>query len=194
MKEYIKKLLQKYDYYDPVKDRMEVLRFARLKNSKILDVGTGFGHIAILAAKEYNCLVTAIDNCEEKIMQAKENARKENVLDKITFTIADATQMPYPNNSFDVVMSFNALHHCRGDYKKIVSEMFRVSKKKVVITELNETGAKAFDEFIHPEENHRKMILNLELLHGLLKEKSKVSVLERKTMNTYVCEKMEEQK
>ncbi|MBU0627896.1 MAG: class I SAM-dependent methyltransferase [Nanoarchaeota archaeon] len=189
IKGYVKGLVQKYDYYDPIKDRTEALRFAKLKGNSILDIGTGRGFVAILAAKEFKCRITSIDLSEDKISIARENAKKEGVLDKITFRVADAGKIPFQNNSFDAVISFNALHHSKGNSEKIITEMFRVSKDKVVITELNELGAKIFDEYIHPEENHSSMALNLNELINSLKQNSKVNVLERRLMTTYVCEK-----
>ena len=67
MKEYLKRLIQKYDYYDPIKDRTEALRFANIKNKNILDIGAGEGYLAILAAKNFNCNVTTIDYSKENI-------------------------------------------------------------------------------------------------------------------------------
>ena len=193
MKQYMKELIQKYDYYDTIKDRTEALKFAKIKGKEILDIGTGRGFVAILAAKDFKCRVTSIDLSEDKIGIAKENAKKEGVLDKITFKVGDATKMPFQNNSFDAVISFNALHHSKGHFKKIVVEMFRVSKNKVIITELNKNGAKVFDEYIHPEENHRSMALNLNELLGFLRQQLAVSVLERRLMTTFVCEKNKEE-
>jgi ubiquinone/menaquinone biosynthesis C-methylase UbiE len=189
MNQYMKDLIQKYDYYDPIKDRTEALNFAKVKNKKILDIGTGNGHIAILAAKDFKCNVTTIDLSKEKIKVAKENAEKEKVANKINFRIADATKIPYPENTFDVVITFNALHHSKGKFKKIITEMIRVSKNKIVITELNENGVKVFDEYIHPDENHKSMAINMNELLLFLKQQSEVKVLERKLMTTYVCEK-----
>lgn len=191
MKDYICELIQKYDYYDPIKDRMEALRFGNIKHKNILDIGTSKGYLAILAAKNFNCDVTTIDISKEKIKIAKENAEKEKVVDKIKFRKGDATKMPFPKNSFDAAISFNTLHHTKSNFKKVITEMFRVSKNKVIITELNETGAKIFDEYFHPEENHRGIILNLNELRDFLKQYStSIKLLERKFMSTFVCENL----
>lgn|GEM_PF-6805831 len=180
IKDYMKELIQKYDYYDPIKDRIESLKFAKIKNKKILDVGTGKGYVAILAAKNFKCDVTTIELFKEKLKLAKANAKKEGVDDKIRFIAGDAAKIPFQDDSFDAVISFNALHHSKGNFKNIIDEMFRVSKNKIIITELNEKGAKMFDEYIHPEENHSSMILDLNWLRRYLEEHSKLNVLERK--------------
>ena len=189
MKQYVGQLIQKYDYYDPMKDRLEALRFGNVKNKKILDIGTGKGYLAILAAKNFGCDVTSIDISKEKMRVARENAKAENVLDKIFFRISNASHISYANDSFDVVISFNALHHSKKTHKEIIKEMFRVSRDKVVITELNEMGAKVFDDYIHPEENHKAMIIELKDLEQEICKYSEVKRHDRKLMTTFVCKK-----
>jgi len=190
IEEYVKDLIQKYDYYDPIKDRIKALSIANIKNKKILDIGAGKGYLAILAAKNFNCDVTTIDISKEKIKIAKENAKKEGVLDKIKFKLCNALNLPFKKNSYDISVSFNALHHNKGDYKKIIQEMFRVAKEKIVVTELNKTGANVFDKYVHIGENHKEMIISLEDLEQELNHYSKkVKRLDRKLMSTFVCKK-----
>jgi SAM-dependent methyltransferase len=43
-------------------------------------------------------------------------------------------EMPYEENSFDVVSAIFTLHHC-DDVRSVLSEMVRVSRKKIVICE-----------------------------------------------------------
>jgi len=187
IKEYLQGLIQKYDYYDPVHDRMEALRFGNIKNKKIIDIGTGKGYLAILAAKNFSCNVTTIDISKDKIILAKENAKKEDILDKIRFQLIDARNIPFKKNSFDIAISFNALHHNKKGHIKMVEEMFRVAKEKIIITELNENGAKIFDKYIHSEENHKDMAIDLKELEKKLNQYGKVKKLNRKLMTTFVC-------
>lgn len=194
MKQYMKELIQKYDYYDPIKDRIEALKFAKVKNKNLLDIGTGKGHTAILAAKNFNCKVMFIDIFQDTMKIAKGNAQKEKIDEKIVFKVADAAKLPFSKESFDIAISFNALHHSKGKFREIISEMFRVSKNKIVITELNENGVKIFDEYVHPEECHKSLAINLNELYDFLKKQSKVEKLERRLMTTYVCEKNKRRK
>lgn len=188
-KEYVKELIQKYDYYDSIKDRKETLRLGKVGNKDILDVGTGKGYLAILAAKNFNCSVTTIDISEKKINIARKNAKEEGVLDKIRFKLDNAMNISFKKNSFDIAVSYNALHHSKNNYEKIIHEMFRVAKDRVVITELNQIGARIFDEYLHPEVNHKEMALDLKELENKLKKLSKVKRFDRKMMSTFVCEK-----
>ena len=188
-KEHLKSSMQQYDDYDPIKDRADALRFGNIKNKNILDIGAGKGYLAILAAKNFNCNVTTIDYSREKINIAKENAGKEEVLDKIRFKLNNALDISFKKNSFDAVVSFNALHHNKGNYEKIIKEMFRVAKDKVVVTEINEFGAKIFDEHLFPTENHKDMAIDLKELENKLQHYSRVKRFDRKLMSTFVCEK-----
>jgi len=189
LEEYVKSLIQKYDYYDPVKDRMESLRFGKIKNMDILDIGAGEGYLAILAAKNFNCTVTTIDISKEKIKMAKINAKKEGVLDKITFKLNNALKIKFNDDSFQAAVSFNALHHNKKNYEKIIKEIFRVSKDKVIVTELNPKGAKVFDNIVHPGGNHKNKIIDLKELENKLSQFGKIKRLDRKLMSTFVCEK-----
>lgn len=190
MRKYVGELIHKYDYYDPIMDRTECLRFANIKNKNILDIGAGKGYLAIIAAKNLGCSVTSIDISKEKINMAKENAAKEGVSDKIKFKLNDAVNLSFKKNSFDAAISFNALHHCKKNYTQIIKEMFRVAKEKIVVTELNDIGVRVFDEFTHPEENHKKMMIDLVELEIILKKYSDVKIFDRKLMTTFVCNKI----
>jgi ubiquinone/menaquinone biosynthesis C-methylase UbiE len=177
--------------YDPIKYRIDSLKFANIKDKKILDIGTGKGYIAMIAAKKFNCDVTTIDISKEKIKIAKENAKKEKINNKIKFIEGNAKKMPFTNNSFYASISFNALHHSKFCFKNIIKEMFRVSKNKVVITEINKTGAEIFDKYVHPDENHKKMAISFNELNDSLKEHStNIKVFKQKLMDTFVCEKL----
>ena len=189
MKEYVRGLIHKYGYYDPIKDRLEALRLGRIRNTKLLDIGTGKGYLAILAAKNFNCGVVSIDKSKEKIKLAKKNAGKEALGDKIKFKLCDAAKLPFKANSFDAAFSFNALHHIKRKYSKVVKEMFRVSKNKVIITELNDKGIKAFDEYVYPGGDHKSMAIDLKELEDKLQQYSRVKRFDRKLMRTFVCEK-----
>jgi ubiquinone/menaquinone biosynthesis C-methylase UbiE len=186
-KEYMKELIHKYDYYDPIQDRIEALKFAQIKKKNILDIGTGKGYIPILAAKKYGCLVTTIDTSKAKLSLAKEYAKQEKVIDKITFKSVNASKLPFRSRTFDAVICFNTLHHNKKNYQRIVSEMLRVSKSKVVITELTKSGARIFDQYIHPTENHTKKLIDLNCLESQLSVFGNVKKMERKLMTTFVC-------
>jgi precorrin-6B methylase 2 len=71
-----------------VVDRM--LQLAEVgKNDVLYDLGCGDGRIVVTAAKTYGARCTGIDLDPERIAEAKENAKKAGVADKVTFRVAD---------------------------------------------------------------------------------------------------------
>lgn len=89
-------------------------------NSRVLDVGCNDGTVAML------------------IKAAKPSLRIEgldiqgNVPCKIRRAIYDGKRMPFPDNSFDVVVAVDVLHHTT-DMLPVLKEMKRVAKKYVII-------------------------------------------------------------
>ncbi len=72
----------------PVVDAM--LKLAKVKNGDVLyDLGSGDGRIPIRAAKLHGIKATGIDIDPQRIAEANENARKENVTELVTFKQAD---------------------------------------------------------------------------------------------------------
>jgi len=103
-----------------------LVRFASISPGEaVLDVGTGTGVVAITAARA-GARVTALDLTPELLEHARENARIAR-RDDIVWTEGDAEQLPYPDGSFDVVLSqFGHMFAPRPDVT--VAEMRRVLK------------------------------------------------------------------
>lgn len=92
---------------------------------QVLDVGTGTGVVAITAAR-CGAQVTALDLTPELLQQARENSRIAHRED-IAWTQGDAEHLPYPEASFDIVVSqFGHMFAPRPDVA--ISEMRRVLK------------------------------------------------------------------
>ena len=104
-----------------------LVRFAGIaKGESVLDVGTGTGVVAITAARA-GAHVTALDLTPALLEAAHENARIAQH-EEIVWTEGDAEQLPYPDASFDVVLSqFGHMFAPRPEVA--VAEMRRVLKK-----------------------------------------------------------------
>ena len=70
--------------------------------SKVLDVACGHGNAALAAARRW-CDVTAIDYVPELLARGRERAAAEHLA--VSFQEGDAEAIPFPDNSFDVVLS-----------------------------------------------------------------------------------------
>ena len=90
---------------------------------KILDIGCGKGFLLFDFTKVVPGIeVTGIDISEYAIRNSKEEVRDR-------LLVGNATELPFPDNTFDFVFSLNALHnlHCY-DLDKALREMERVGK------------------------------------------------------------------
>ncbi|MBI4180313.1 MAG: methyltransferase domain-containing protein [Chloroflexi bacterium] len=110
--------------------REKVVDFTEVKTgSKILDVATGTGKQAFAFARRgYD--VVGVDLSEAMLSIAT----KKNKYGNLKLKVADATNLPFEPNSFDVVCVSFALHEMpltvRG---KVLREMVRVTKSKGTI-------------------------------------------------------------
>ena len=90
----------------------------------VLDVATGSGNTAISAARRF-CEVTGMDYVPELIEQARERAEAERL--DVGFEVGDAEHLPYPDASFDVVLSTVGVMFA-PDQEKAAGELLRVCR------------------------------------------------------------------
>lgn len=122
-------------FYDPIVKPLSSVRESVVsltnapKGSKILDVATGTGQQAFAFAKE-GYEVIGIDLSEAMLSVAK----KKNKYRNAKFEAADATNLPFKDNSFDVSSVSFALHGMPLSIReKVLKEMVRVTKQKGTI-------------------------------------------------------------
>ena len=99
------------------------------KGSKVLDVATGTGQQAFaFAKKEYE--VIGIDLSEAMLNVAK----RKNKFRNARFEVADATELPFEDNGFDISSVSFALHDMPLSIReRVLKEMVRVTKPKGTI-------------------------------------------------------------
>jgi tocopherol O-methyltransferase len=94
----------------------------------VLDAGCGVGGSAIFLTKEIGCEVTGITLSNEQVKKAKQNAEKYKVTDKTNFEVANFTNTPFEDHSFDVVWCIESVCHA-NEKSDFLKEAFRILKK-----------------------------------------------------------------
>ena len=98
------------------------------RGEAVLDIGCGSGIDSIIAVNLVGPegKATGIDLVPEMLARAGENARMAGV-ENVTFMEASAEQLPFPDHSFDVVIS-NGVFNLVVDKVKALAEVYRVLK------------------------------------------------------------------
>ncbi|MFA5104476.1 MAG: class I SAM-dependent methyltransferase [Candidatus Margulisiibacteriota bacterium] len=104
----------------------------------VLEIGTGRGVTASLLAKKYKA-VTTVDISDSDIKTSFLNASYEKVLDRISYCICDAADLPFKDGQFECSVSINGFHHFK-DPSAVIGEMIRVTNGTVVLADFSESG------------------------------------------------------
>jgi SAM-dependent methyltransferase len=93
---------------------------------RVLDVGSGPGRLAARIARMAPALkVTGLDISDEMIERARTVAVVSFVDSRVEFRMGDVASLPFPDASFDAVVSTFSLHHW-SDPAQGLSEIYRV--------------------------------------------------------------------
>ena len=102
----------------------KISEFREHPGEKVLEIGVGVGTDLLQFAKR-GSLCTGIDLTETAIKTTKERFRRAKL--EADLRTANAENLPFKDNSFDVVYSSGVIHHV-PDMEKAVSEIHRVLK------------------------------------------------------------------
>jgi ubiquinone/menaquinone biosynthesis C-methylase UbiE len=97
----------------------EAAEFALHRDEKVLEIGCGTG-CDLLQFVKHGAIASGIDITEEHLRLAR-----QRLAGKTDIRLADARNIPFPDNSFDYVYSHGVLHHS-DEPEKIVWEIMRV--------------------------------------------------------------------
>lgn len=124
-----------YDHMDhsEVNDLL-VARFLELgARGKVLDLGTGPAHIPILLAQRSNAVeIEALDAASEMLVIARRNVARAGLAHRIQLVLGDAKRLPYPDHTFDAILSNSIVHHL-PDPRPFFAEIRRVAKPGATI-------------------------------------------------------------
>ena len=95
---------------------------------KVLDLGCGTGTLAIMVKQRVpGAEVTGLDADPDMLKVARYKSTRENA--PVKFDVGMTYDLPYPNESFDRVLSSIMIHHLKTpDKKRTAHEIFRVLK------------------------------------------------------------------
>lgn len=108
-----------------------------IEGKEVLEIATGPGLLAKHVAPAAKRMI-ATDYSDGMIAEAKKSACPEN----LTFEVADATNLPYEDDSFDAVLIANALH-VMPEPEKALQEIDRVLRPGGVLIAPNFVEHKA---------------------------------------------------
>jgi len=113
-------------YFKNVNDTLEaaqnnkiqhIIRKLNIKpNQKVLDIGCGWGSLAIDIAKSANCEVTGITLSENQFKYCKKKAEELNLENQVTFKLIDYREL---NEKFDRIVSVGMFEHVGRKFYKI---------------------------------------------------------------------------
>jgi cyclopropane-fatty-acyl-phospholipid synthase len=147
-----------------------VLRKLQIKpGQRLLDVGCGWGHLCVQAAKEYGAEVLGITLSHEQLAGARQLAKKKGVADKVRFELMNYQDVP-DNQQFDRIVSVGMFEHVgRGNHAIYFQKIRRLLTDDGLsvlhtITEMVDKPASPWiDKYIFPG-GHLTSIDNIEKL------------------------------
>lgn len=95
----------------------------------VLDVSSGKGTFACYYASVFGCRVTGIDINKKFVEISIKKAKEKGLSNLVDFKVGDSTILPFPDNSFDVVVNecaigLTVINNPQG----VLNEMYRVAK------------------------------------------------------------------
>ena len=115
----------------------EILQWGDVKGvQSLLDVGCGIGGSSLYLAEKFQAQATGITLSPVQAARAKERVVESGLQLQAEFLVADAQNMPFADNSFDLVWSLESGEHM-PDKAKFMQECYRVLKpggKLILVT------------------------------------------------------------
>ncbi|MBU0715521.1 MAG: class I SAM-dependent methyltransferase [Verrucomicrobia bacterium] len=137
--------------YDSDRSTAFILAQALPLPGRILEIGTGKGRF-LMALLSHVSRVTTIDIDPAEQRCARLNVAYAKPPGRARFMIANAENLPWPDHSFDSVVSVNALHHMKN-IPHVIGEVLRIARPagKIVLADFNTRGFSIMNN-IHREE------------------------------------------
>jgi cyclopropane fatty-acyl-phospholipid synthase-like methyltransferase len=116
------------------------LKLSLNTNTKLLDLGSGYGGAARYLAKKFGCHVTCLNLSKTQNERNCALNKKHDLDSLITVVEGNFEDIPFPINSFDIVWSQDAIVHS-ANRELVVKEVIRVlnADGEFIFTDLMQT-------------------------------------------------------
>ena len=155
--------IKKFNYFRLKKILSQVIKEINSTNYKsLMDFGCGeltSFYTLIDNIKAKNKLFVGYDLSFSRILAGKNFLNKKNKKIQLKLFSNNSIKIPLPDNSIDVVTSCHGLEPNKKNAYKILKELWRITKKKLILLEPND---KLGDELIKKRFKENNYILNLE--------------------------------
>lgn len=115
------------EYFLNVQTKAVLNLLSSWPKARVLDVGGGHAQTAVPLIKHgYDVTVTGSSEvCKDRLSSFLKS-------DSFNFKCCDMLNLPFEDNSFDIVLAFRLLPHV-NQWQRLISEMCRVSKEAVIV-------------------------------------------------------------
>jgi ubiquinone/menaquinone biosynthesis C-methylase UbiE len=103
----------------------EFAQFTSAKGLRVLEIGVGMG-VDYLEWLRAGALATGVDLSASSLEKARRRCLASGY--QADLTVADAEQLPFPDNTFDIVYSYGVMHHSPNT-QQCLGEAWRVLKR-----------------------------------------------------------------
>ena len=97
------------------------------RNSRVIDLGAGYGGAGRYLAQNYGCTVYCLNLSEVQNQRNRQLNQEQNLAPLVEVTQGSFEEIPYGDNSFDIVWSQDAILHS-SDRTTVFQEVKRVLK------------------------------------------------------------------
>jgi len=140
-----------------------------LAGKDVLEIGSNHGGASLYYYKHYNLnWITGIDTTEEQAEIAEQFFNKNGISEGFTFQKGFAESLPFSNDSFDAILSYDVFEHVTN-VRKALEECYRVLKP-------GGRAYTAFPSYYQPVAHHLSVVTSAPFIHWFYSGKTLMKV------------------